>query len=213
VSTRRTTVIVADDHVIVREGLVSLLREHDFEVLEAVGDGQRLIEAARRRRPDVIVTDISMPSLSGLDVLERLKSERVTSKIIVLTMHQDTAMATRAIRAGASGFVLKQAAGEELVDAIHQALSGHIYITPSVVGEVIEQISAAPNGSEPQLTVRQRDVLRLILEGLSIKEIATTLKLSARTIETHKYEMMQSLGVHSTAQLVKLAMERRLIVE
>jgi len=213
VSPRRITVIVADDHAIVREGLVSLLREHEFDVVDAVGDGQLLIEAAGRRRPDVIVTDISMPGLNGLDVLERLKRDRVTSKIIVLTMHEDAAMATRAIRAGVCGFVLKQSAGEELVDAIHQALSGHIYITPALVGQVIERIGAAPSESEPRLTQRQRDVLRLILQGLSIKEIAADLGLSARTIETHKYEMMQALGVHSTTQLVKLAMERRLITE
>jgi len=213
VATRRTTVIVADDHAIVREGLVSLLREHDFDVLEAIGDGQLLLEAARRRRPDVIVTDISMPGLSGLDVLERLKSERVTSKVIVLTMHHDTAMATRAIRAGVCGFVLKQSAGEELVDAIRHALSGHMYITPALVGQVIDRIGEAPGRSEPQLTPRQRDVLRLILRGLSIKEIAANLGLSARTVETHKYEMMQSLGVHSTTQLVTFAMEHRLITE
>jgi DNA-binding NarL/FixJ family response regulator len=211
--THRTTVIVADDHVIVREGLVSLLEEHDFEVVSAVGDGQLLITEGKRLRPDVIVTDISMPGLSGLDVLERLKREGVTSKIIVLTMHQDAAMATRAMRAGAAGFVLKQAAGEELVKAIHHTLQGHVYLTPTLAGEVIERIGIAPEKSEPRLTVRQHDVLRLILEGLSVKEIATTLNLSARTVETHKYEMMQALDVHSTAQLVKFAIERRLIVE
>ena len=116
--------LVADDHAIVKEGLVSLLKEHDFDVVGAVGDGHELIDAARRLRPDVIVTDLSMPGLSGLDVLARLKPSASTAGSIVLTMHNDAALATRAMRLGASGFLLKDSAGEELVNAIAQALDG-----------------------------------------------------------------------------------------
>jgi DNA-binding NarL/FixJ family response regulator len=208
---RRHTVLIAEDHAIVREGLVSLLKEHDFDVVGAVGDGRELADAARRLRPDVIVTDLSMPGLSGIDVLIRLKAEHVDSRVIVLTMHRDGELAARAMRAGASAFLLKHSAGEELLAAIHQALEGRVYLTPALTREVIELMGASPEQSQPQLTARQRDVLRLVLEGRRMKEIAASLQLSARTVETHKYQMMQTLGVSSTAELVKYAIEHRLV--
>jgi DNA-binding NarL/FixJ family response regulator len=210
---RRHTVLIADDHAIVKEGLVRLVAEHDFDVVGAVGDGHELMAAAKRLRPDVIVTDVSMPGLSGLDVLTRLKSEHVDSKVIVLTMHHDGELAARAMRAGASGFLLKQSAGEELLTAMHQALQGRVYLTPALTREVIERMAAPPEEAEPQLTSRQLEVLRLILDGRRMKEIAATLRLSARTVETHKYQMMQVLGVESTAELVKYAIEHRLIAK
>ncbi len=211
---RRPTVLIADDHAIVREGLVRLLEENDLKVVGSVGDGESLIEAAKRLRPDVIVTDISMPAgPSGLDVLPRLKAERIDSKVIVLTMHNDAELATRATRAGVSGYLLKDSAGEELVTAIHQALQGRVYLTAAVTREVMERLSAAAGTSSPQLTVRQRDVLRLIVEGHRMKEIAAALDLSARTVETHKYEMMRVLGVQSTTALVRYAIEHKLIVD
>jgi DNA-binding NarL/FixJ family response regulator len=210
---RRPTVLIADDHTIVKEGLVRLLTENDFDVVGAVGDGHELMEAAKRLRPDVIVTDVSMPGLSGLDVLPRLKSEHIDSKVIVLTMHHDGELTARAMRSGASGFLLKQSAGEELLTAVHQALQGRMYLTPVLTREVIERMAAPAEQAEPQLTTRQLDVLRLILEGRRMKEIAATLRLSARTVETHKYQMMQILGVESTAELVKYAIEHRLIAK
>jgi DNA-binding NarL/FixJ family response regulator len=210
---RKNTVLVADDHAIVKEGIVNLLKEHDFDVVGAVGDGHELIDTAKRLRPDVIITDLAMPGLSGLDVLARLKAEHIDSKVIVLTMHNDADLATRAMRAGASGFLLKDSAGEELLNAIHQALQGRVYLTAMMTKAVMERMAASPGQSEPQLTARQRDVLRLILEGRRMKEIAATLQLSTRTVETHKYEMMEVLGVHSTAELVRYAIEHRLIVE
>jgi len=209
---RRNTVLIADDHTIVVEGLVGLLKD-DFDVVGTVSDGQLLIDAARRLRPDVIVTDISMPGLSGLDVLPRLKAERVDSRVVVLTMHNDAALATRAIRAGASGFLLKQSAGEELVNAIQQALQGRVYLTPALTRDVIERMAQPADQSEPQLTARQRDVLRLIVEGQRMKAIAAALQLSPRTVEAHKYEIMQALDVHSTAELVRYAMQNPRIVE
>ena len=210
---RPHTVLIADDHAIVKEGLVSLLKAQGFDVVGAVANGEELMEAARRLRPDVIVTDISMPGLSGLDVLTRLKAEHTTSKIILLTMHHDAQLATRAMRAGASGFLLKHAAGEELLTAIQQAVEGRVYLTPTLTKEVIERMSSSQSEGAPELTARQREVLRLILEGLRMKEIAATLNLSARTVETHKYQMMQTLGVDSTAELVKYAIEHRLVTE
>ena len=210
---RRPTVLLADDHTIVMEGLARLLRDHDFDVVGTVGNGDQLLEAARRLRPDVIVTDLSMPALSGLDVLARLKTERITSKLIVLTMHNDANLATVAMREGASGFLLKESAGEELVAAIRQALQGRIYLTPALTRGVMERMAGGPGVLEPQLTPRQRDVLRLIVKGQRMKEIATTLNLSTRTVETHKYEMMQTLGLHSTAELVRYALDRHLLLD
>ena len=208
---RSTTVLIADDHAIVAQGIASLLSAHGFEVVGAVGDGQQLVIEAARLRPDVIVTDVSMPGLTGLDVLSRLKAERIDSRIIVLTMHNDGELATRALRAGASGFLLKDSAGEELVSAIEQVVQGRIYLTPAVTKDVMERMQAAPTFVGAPLTERQRDVLRLIVEGRRMKEIAASLNLSPRTVETHKYEMMQTLGVHSTAELVRYALERRLV--
>ena len=212
-SMRRNTVLLADDHPILRDGLISLLEESDFEVVAAVGDGDMLIDAARRLRPDVIVTDFAMPGLSGLDALLRLKAEQIESRVIMLTMHNDAELATRAIRAGASGFLLKESAGEELLAAIRQALQGRVYLTPTVTKGVMERMAGAPVVSEPQLTPRQRDVLRLIVKGQRMKEIAANLGLSTRTVETHKYEMMEALGLHSTAELVRYALDHRLAGE
>ena len=207
---RRNTILLADDHAIVMEGLARLLKDHDFDVVGAVGDGQALIDAAKRLRPDVIVTDLSMPGLSGLDVLARLKADGIDSKVIVLTMHKDADVATAAMRGGASGFLLKESAGDELLAAIRQALQGGVYLAPALTRDVMERMAGSSGSSEPQLTVRQRDVLRLIVKGQRMKEIAANLGLSTRTVETHKYEMIETLGLHSTAELVRYALDRRL---
>jgi len=207
---RRSTILLADDHAIVTEGLARLLQDHDFEVVGAVGDGQALLDAAKRLRPDLIVTDLSMPGLSGLDVLARLKAEGIDSKVIVLTMHRDADLATVVMRGGASGFLLKDSAGDELLAAIRQVLQGGAYLAPALTRDVMERMAGSSGASEPQLTVRQRDVLRLIVKGQRMKEIAATLGLSTRTVETHKYEMMETLGLHSTAELVRYALDRRL---
>jgi DNA-binding NarL/FixJ family response regulator len=210
---RRTTILIADDHPIVKEGLVRVLEEHDFEVVGAVGDGQSLMAAARQLRPDVIVTDLTMPGLSGLEVLVLLKAERIESRVVVLTMHNDGDKAAQTLRAGASAFLLKESAGEELIYAIQQALQGRIYLTPAVTRAVMERMAAADGPPEPALTPRQRDVLRLIVKGHRMKEIAAALQLSTRTVETHKYEIMQVLNLHSTAELVRYAIERGLIAD
>jgi len=210
---RRNSVLLADDHAIVIEGLARLLREHDFDVVGTVGDGNALIDAAKRLRPEVIVTDLSMPGLSGLDVLARLTAERIDSKVIVLTMHNDPDLATVAMREGAAGFLLKESAGEELLTAIRQVLQGHVYLAPALTKDVMQRMAGAVGALEPQLTPRQLDVLRLIVKGQRMKEIAANLALSTRTVETHKYEMMQVLGLHSTAELVRYALDRRLMLD
>ena len=210
---RQPTVLLADDHAIVTDGLARILKDAGFDVIGAVRDGQQLVEAAQRLRPDVIITDLSMPRMSGLDVLARLKSEPLQSKVIVLTMHHDADLAADAIRGGASGFLLKESAGEELLAAVRHALDGKVYITPTITKDVMGRISGAASAREPQLTPRQRDILRLIVKGQRMKEIAATLGLSTRTVEGYKYEMMETLGVTSTAELVRYALDRRLYVE
>jgi DNA-binding NarL/FixJ family response regulator len=180
-------------------------------VVGAVSDGNRLVDAAARLRPDVIVTDISMPGLDGLQAIRRLKLERRDAKVIVLTMHADGGLAAEAMRVGAVGYLLKESAGEELVTAINEVLQGRVYLTPGVTKDVIARMSSSTDTLGAPLTPRQRDVLKLITEGRRMKEIAALLKLSTRTVETHKYEMMQVLGVQSTAELVRYAIEHRLI--
>jgi DNA-binding NarL/FixJ family response regulator len=207
---RLHTVLLADDHAIVTDGLAKILKEARFDVVGAVRDGQQLLDAAARLRPDVIITDLSMPGLSGLDALARLRTAHVQSKVIVLTMHHDADLAADAIRGGASGFLLKESAGDELLTAVRHALDGKVYITPTVTQEIMERMARPAKATEPQVTARQRDILRLIVQGQRMKEIAATLGLSTRTVEGHKYQMMESLGVTSTAELVRYALERRL---
>jgi DNA-binding NarL/FixJ family response regulator len=210
---RKTTILVADDHAIVKEGLVSLLKQHDFDLVGSVGDGISLVEEARRLRPDIIIADISMPGLSGLEALERITAENLPCKMILLTMHRDADLAARAVRSGAAGFLLKDAAGDELVAAIEQVMQGRLYLTPAVTRDVMERMTRTGDDAPPTLTTRQREVLRLILAGHRMKEIAGFLALSPRTVESHKYEIMDLLGVHSTAELVRYAIEHRLVPE
>jgi DNA-binding NarL/FixJ family response regulator len=207
---RRTRVLLADDHAIVAEGLATLLQEH-VDLVGTVGDGQQLIEAARALQPDVIVADLAMPVVSGLKALRLLKAEGSDAKVIFLTMHADAQLAGAALRAGASGYVLKQSAGEELIRAIREALEGRVYLTPLLTREVLSTLTDAAMPPAVQLTPRQREVLRLIAEGRRMKEIAATLQLSTRTVETHKYQIMRTLGVDSTAALVRYAVELGLV--
>jgi DNA-binding NarL/FixJ family response regulator len=206
----RTKVLLADDHAIVAEGLATLLKDH-FELVGVVGNGSELIDAARKLRPDVIVADISMPVVSGLEALRRLKAARSNAKVVFLTMHADAQLATEAFRAGACGYVLKQSAGEELIGALHEVLQGRTYLTPLITKDVIANLTESTPEPAVKLTPRQREVLRLIAEGRRMKEIGAILELSTRTVETHKYEMMRALKAESTAELVRYAIQIGLV--
>jgi len=205
-------VLVADDHTIVAQGLELLLKE-SFDFVGTVTDGRALLEAAARLKPDVIVADISMPVLNGLDAIRQLRSDGNTAKIVILTMHADPHLATESFRAGASAFVLKQSAGDELVKAINEILQGRAYLTPLIAKDMISVLMEGKGEarSEIKLTQRQREVLQLIAEGRTMKEVATILNISARTAESHKYDMMQVLSVKTTAELIQHAIRRRLI--
>ena len=212
-SERRPRVLLADDHLLVAEALTSLLTP-EFDLVGVVEDGRALLEAAGKLHPDVIVADVSMPHLNGIDALAQLRQGGDRTPVVFLTMHRDVTFARRALDAGASGFVLKHSASVELVAAIRAALQGKTYLTPQLAGEVLE---AMKEGSEQagdpvaSLTPRQREVLQLLAEGRSAKEIAANLGISARTVEFHKYQMMENLDLHTHAELIHFAIKHGLV--
>lgn len=207
-------VLLADDHAIVAEGLAALLKD-SFDLVNVVSDGRALVRAVEELRPDIVVADISMPLLNGLDAIRQIKSNRHETKIIVLTMHADVQLAVQAFRAGASGYVLKASAGEELLRAIQEVLQARAYLTPLIAKDLltvlIEATRQDTNESDKTLTARQREVLQLIAEGRKMKEIASLLNISSRTAESHKYDMMESLGVNTTAELIQHAIRLNLV--
>ena len=203
---KKPRILLADDHRIVAEGLKGLL-EGEFELAGIVEDGRALVKAARQLRPDVIVADISMPHLNGLDALAQLKRADPDVRLVFLTMHRDAAYARRALDEGAAGFVLKHSAAAELVLAVRAALQGRTFITPDLAAEVFRKISKETVDPLGALTPRQRETLQLLAEGKSAKEIAAALGLSSRTVEFHKYAMMESLGIENSAELIRFAIK------
>jgi len=209
----RPRVVLADDHRLVAEGLRSLLTA-DFALVELVEDGRALVAAAKRHRPDIIVADITMPHLNGIDALIQLKKDNPSVKVVLLTMHQEVAYARRALEAGASGFVLKHSAPTELITAMRAALNGQTFVTPALAGEVFRSLrggSATERDPSSKLSPRQREILQLLAEGRSAKEIAAELSISSRTVEFHKYQMMESLGLRHNAELVHFAIKHGIV--
>ena len=209
----RPRVLLADDHRMVAEGLKGVLAD-EFEVVGVVEDGRAMVAAANKLRPDVVVADISMPHLNGIDALPRLKKDNPDIKVVFLTMHQNAAYARRALEAGAAGFVVKHSAPEELVMAIRAALKGKTFITPALTEDVLESIQqGSKGGNDPSasLTPRQREILQLLAEGRSAKEIAETLAISPRTVEFHKYHMMETHCFHNSAELIHFAIKHGIV--
>jgi DNA-binding NarL/FixJ family response regulator len=203
----RPRLLLADDHRMVAEGLRSLLAD-EFEVVDTVEDGRSLLAAAKKLRPDVIVADITMPNINGIEAVSRLKRDNPEVKVVFLTMHQNPAYARRALEAGAVGFVIKHSASDELVMAIHAALRGKTFIAPALAGDVLQEMQhGAKQEAEGSITPRQREILQLLAEGRSAKEIAEALSISARTVEFHKYHMMEAHGLHSSAELIHFAIK------
>jgi DNA-binding NarL/FixJ family response regulator len=210
---QRPRVLLADDHRVLSEGLKSLLEPH-FEVVGIVADGRELVAAAKTLDPDVVVLDISMPSLNGIDAARLIRSAGARPKLVFLTMHREVTYAARALEAGASGYVMKHSAASELVTAIQEALKGGTYVTPQIASELLGLWRrGAPVGGEVsgELTPRQQEVLQLVAEGRSAKEIATILGISRRTAEFHKARLMESLGVKSMAELIQYAIRAGII--
>lgn len=210
----RTKVLLADDHAVVAQGLSALL-EDTFELVGVVHDGRALLEAVDTLRPDVVVTDISMPLLNGLDAVRQIHQRYPLVKVIILTMHKETQLAVDAFRAGASGYMLKVSPGEELITAIKEVAMGRAYVTTLLAKDLITLLLEAgrEDPAETPLTPRQREILQLIAEGRTMKEVATILDISPRTAESHKYEIMKVLGMDTTAGLIQYAVRLKLVAE
>jgi DNA-binding NarL/FixJ family response regulator len=208
----RPKVLLADDHAIIAEGLARLIGDV-ADLVGQVNDGVRLVEDVRRLRPDIVVADITMPGMSGIDAMRQLKAEGSTARFIFLTIHTEARLAAEAMRAGASGYLLKQAVGNELFDAIKAVASGRTYLTPLITGEVLQKLTAPTDSAERELTPRQREVLRLLAEGKRMKEIASELDISVRTVENHKAQLLQVLSLGSTADLVRFAIKQHIVPE
>jgi len=205
----RPRILMADDHLMLLEAFKALL-EPDFDVVGTVTDGRALLEEFSRLHPDVVLLDVAMPLLNGLDAGRQLKAQRRSVKLIYLTMNPDPDLAGEALRLGASGYVLKSSAAQELKQAIQEALRGRSYITPlitrDVVGSLIQQ-----GTSRNELTARQREVLQLLAEGKSMKEAAAILDLTPRTVAFHKYRMMEQLRLKTSAELVRFAVQQGVV--
>jgi DNA-binding NarL/FixJ family response regulator len=205
--------MLADDHTILLEAFRKLL-EPRFEVVGMVSDGRALLDAAPNLKPDVIVVDVGMPLMNGLEAGLRLKEMMPSAKIIFLTMNDDPDLAVNAMRSGASGYLLKRSAAAELIHAIHLALKGKSYVTPQIARGMEKAFINNPNPKDraKALTPRQREVVQLLAEGKSMKEVASVLNVTPRTVAFHKYRVMEELNLQSTAELVQFAMKSRILV-
>lgn len=209
----RPSVLLADDHPLLLAGLRSLL-ETACEVLGVVGDGRALVEAALRLKPEVIVLDIGLPQLNGIDAARLIKKDLPETKILFLTMHSNLSYLKDALAAGASGYVLKTSAREELLDAVQDVVRNRIHVSPGFGEEIVEQFERHPRsiiGSQSILTARQREILQLVAEGRTAKEISGTLNVSLQTVAFHKHQIMNKLGLHTTAELTKYAIQEGLV--
>ena len=198
-------IILADDHRLFAEGLRALLQE-DFNVVTIVEDGQALLEAVEQYAPDLVVADVSMPRLNGIECVRKLKASFPKLKIILLTMHEEVNLATTALKSGASGYLLKNGGTGDVLKAVRMALIGGKHISPQLSSEVHKALQSG-RSKKQDLTPRQVEILRLLIAGLSAKEIATKLSLSPRTVEHHKYQAMERVGVSTSAELITYGMK------
>ena len=211
----KARILLADDHMIIRQGLCSLIgRENGMEVVAEADDGRQAVGLAREFKPDVIVMDISMPNLNGIEAARQILSENPATKVIALSMHADGEFITRMLEAGASGYLLKDCAFEELITAIRTVLAGRNFLSPSIAHTVAGGPARAPASSAgaalSSLTPREREVLQLITEGKSTKQAASDLDVSVKTVETHRHNIMEKLGIHTVAELTKFAIRQGL---
>jgi len=213
-----STIILADDHQILRESLCLLLNSQpDFQVIAEAGDGREALQLTEQLKPDVLIVDMMMPGLSGLDVARQVRRAVPATKVIVLSMHDTESYVVESLEAGAVGYVLKQSSSQELTHAIREARAGHLFLSPSLNERAIQayiQRAQESRTEEPHdtLTVREREVLTLAAEGLSNPQIAEHLTLSVRTVEMHRSNLMKKLGLKSQTDLVKYAVRRGLVV-
>lgn len=211
--TNKLRILIVDDHQIIRDGLKGLINaEADMEVVGEAGDGQMAWQQAKELQPDVVLMDVSMPKLNGAKATERLKKDRPETKVLALTAHEDKGYIGQMLQAGASGYVLKIAAAEELIKAIRVVVGGGAYLDPAVADKVvsnyIRQKSTKQSARSGALTGREEEVLRLVAQGYINKEIAASLDISVKTVESHKTNFMEKLGLHSRAEIVRYALSQ-----
>ena len=211
----RPRVLIADDHTLVAEAFKKAL-EPEYDVVAVVADGRDLLSSAKRLKPDVVLIDLGMPLLNGLDAGLEVKKILPRIKLIVLTMNEDADIASKALRQWASGYLLKKSAGVELKKAIFEVLHGHSYVTPSIAQKLMDEFIRDPRPAPEatkELTQRQRQVLQLLAEGHSMKEAAAVLDIAVRTIAFHKYRIMEDFGLKTNADLVRFALREHIISE
>jgi len=208
----RIRVYFADDHAMIREGLAALLaRQDDIEVVGQCGDGVSVLEQVQQIKPDVLVLDISMPGLNGLDVCRELTRRNKAMAILILTIHDDDQFVARAVEYGASGYLLKESAADELVEAIHSVSRGQLYLGPGISRGALERLADGQADPYDRLTTRERQVLQLIAEGKTNRQIAEDLSLAVKTIDTHRMRLMRKLNIHDQTTLVKFAVRKGIV--
>ena len=205
-------VIIADDHRLFAAGLERLLSA-EFDIVTTVFDGRTLLDHVHRLRPDVVVQDLSLPPLNGINVIRTIRDIDSKIRVVVVTMWEDPELAAEAFRSGASAYLLKTCAVWELLEAVHFALDDKTYVSPRIASDTIQSLTThiRDGDAEPQLTARQREVLRLLAEGKSMKEVAAALNLTVRTVAFHKYRMMNTLNIKSSAELVRFAVGQHIV--
>jgi DNA-binding NarL/FixJ family response regulator len=209
----RLRIILGDDHRLFSEGLARLL-DPQFEIVGIFENGRDLIAAAERLRPDVILVDITMPSLNGIEAVRRIQEKENPPRIVFLTMHEDATYVTAAFQAGASGYVLKRSAPAEVITAVREAMRGRTYISPLIDRDLVKTLMKRienPKKLKLELTSRQREILQLLAEGKSAKEISGILNVSTRTVEFHKYRIMAATGVRTIAELTRYAIAHGIV--
>jgi DNA-binding NarL/FixJ family response regulator len=210
---KKVRILLADDHTLVADALKSLL-EPTYEVVGIVADGRALLAAAEKLRPDLVVVDVGMPQLNGLDATRQIKRLLPTVKVMIVTMNEDSALVAEAFRAGASGYMLKHSASQELLQAIQEVIKGASYLSPRVTRGAVSALLRGDNAESErarELTPRQREVIQLLAEGRSMKEIADTLTISLRTVAAHKYRVMEMLDIRTNADLYRYAVKHRIV--
>jgi DNA-binding NarL/FixJ family response regulator len=207
---RAPRVLLADDHALLLGAFEKLLAA-ECEIVGQASDGRALVAAAEKLKPDVIVLDIAMPLLNGLEAGRQIKRKLRDVKLVFLTMNEDPELAAEAFRSGASAYLLKRSAASELTTAIREVMNGRSYVTPLITSGMVGSLLKERDTGEADLTSRQREVLQLLAEGHSMKEVANLLNLTPRTVAFHKYEMMKRLNVNSTAELIQYAVKRHIV--
>jgi DNA-binding NarL/FixJ family response regulator len=203
-------VLLADDHTLILSAFEKLLTP-ECEIVGQVSDGRALVAAAEKLRPDVIVLDVGMPLLNGLEAARQIKRKQPAIKLVFLTMNEQTELAATAFEAGASGYLLKRSATSELLTSIREVMQGRSYVTPLVTKDLVGTLLNPDKRKPAELTSRQREVLQLLAEGRSMKEVASQLNVAPRTVAFHKYQMMEQLNVKSTAELVQYAVKHHIV--